>query len=316
MDSRPIRHTLLGLSFLSLVAAAQGGVALEGKDAKATVTTCPPDTLTWVDLKSSVTFDSDYNRGHNAHGYSWNKEIELEHRIPLHLSDWPNVDCGHWYLRLGADYTRWDFGNSGGLPVPNTLQGISGILALEYVVQDSAVLMLETRPGAYFEHKVRGNSFDAPTLLYAPIYYHQSGDSSFALVAGAYYSDLLKYDVLPAGGFIWRTGKVTARVIVPSPRITYQATDQLAFYVGGEITAGGFSTDTHNVDRKPSLNHAAVQYSEYRAGAGVSYKIHQCTLDVAAGYAFQRKFDFFRAEEGFPTNAGAPYVQVELKTGF
>ena len=279
---------------------------------------CPPDTLDWVTLKGEYTFANDFERGHDTKGDATHTDFEFDHRIPVNLfGNWPNVECGHWYFRLGAEYNRWDFGNSGGLPIPNTLQSASGILALEYVVNDGAAIMLETRPGVYFEHSAHRDNFDAPTKLYFPVYHHKDASSSFTVITGVAYTNLLSYQFLPIVGIDYQTGKWDVRATVPAPRIIYQATDQVGIYVGGEVTGGGFRTDQHeDYPGKPQLSNAIITYSEFRTGAGVTYKINRCTLDVGAGYAFDRKFDYSNADQGFKASNGSPYLSGELRIGF
>ena len=52
------------------------------------------------------------------------------------------------------------------------------------------------------------------------------------------------------------------------------------------------------------------------AGNDYHLKVGAPALDVGAGYAFRRKFDYHRAEEGYETDEGAPYVRVSFSAGF
>ena len=117
-------------------------------------------------MRSSYTGRSDFERGDDASGDSWYKHAELHHRIPLDLFDWPNIECGQWYLRVGADYRRWDFGNDGGLPIPNTLQSGAAVIGLEYVVRNQTTMLIEARPGFFFEHEVDSGNFNVPVTAY------------------------------------------------------------------------------------------------------------------------------------------------------
>ncbi len=300
---------------LTVLTASAGQPVADGKSAKKVLSEpCPPNTLDWVTLRSDYTFESDFERGHDASGSAWSKAFEINHRIPLQLfGGWPNQDCGQWYLRLGADYNRWDFDNNGGLPIPNTLQSFAGIVALEYVVNEATGILLEARPGFYFEHHADTDDFNVPVNFAAayPL------TDNFFVVAGVSYNNFRTYQFLPLIGFSWKVSdRVLVRAVLPEPRITYQATDKLAFWVGGELAGGSFRTDGNEFEQKPNLKRAVVTYSEYRAAVGVAYKTGPCTIDVGAGYAFQRKFHFHRAEEGFETDEGAPFVKVELRTAF
>ena len=69
-------------------------------------------------MESSYVFESDFkSRRDNAKGDAYNGSVGFGYRIPLG-EGWPNMTCGTWNLRLGANYTRHDFDNSGGLPLP------------------------------------------------------------------------------------------------------------------------------------------------------------------------------------------------------
>ncbi len=305
---------LVASSCVTLASTALAGH--EAKDYKKIINEpCPPDTLNWFTARSSYTGESDFKRGNDAKGDSWYKEFEYNHRILLGPG-WPNAECGNWYARIGLNYTRWDFSNDGNLPLPNTLQSFSLPLALEYVVNDEAAIMLETRPGLYFEQDIDSEDFDAPTKIYGAYFLAKNEVFSLAVVAGASYTGFRSYQFIPAVGFVLHAGKWTVRAVVPEPRIFFQATDSLNFWVGAELAGGSFRTDGHDFRRKEQLNEAVVTYSEWRAEAGFSYKVANCTLDVGAGYAFERKFDFHRADQGYSTNEGAPFVKVELRTGF
>ncbi len=320
LHSRPI----LSISFATLAFAALcgatalgGAVIADGKTGKDVATNCSPDTLDWMSLKSDFTFRSKFHNDQYGIGSSVENDVDLEHRIPVNLFDgWPHDPCGHWYLRLGADYTRFDFQNKGGLPLPSHLQSIAGVIALEYVVNDSAAIMIETRPGVYFEQRVREQSIDAPTTIYAPLYHREDANSSFTIIGGVYASALIKDSVLPVGGFIYRSGKWLVRAAVPEPRITYSVNDNWNAWVGGQLTGGGYSAEPRDFNGKSNLNRSVLTYTEYRAEAGVSFKAGKCTLDLGGGYAFQRKFDYYRAEEGYRTQSGAPFIKAEIRTAF
>jgi hypothetical protein len=304
---------------LALVSSTLAGTLLsEAKGSKVIEEPCPPDALTWLSIKGSYTGSSDFERGNDASGDSFYKAAELNHRIPLQLfGGWPNVDCGQWYLRLGADYRRWDFDNAGGLPIPNTLQSFAAVVALEYVIRGAVAVTVEARPGFYFEHDVRSDSFNVPVLVYAPLWWHEGGTLSWALLGGVSYNGLRSYPFLPALGLAAKYDKWTLLAIPPQPRIMYSATDELTLWVEGEIAGGSFRTDDHTFRRQENLNHAVVSYSEWRVGAGITWKpCANAVIDIGAGYAFKREFDFHRAEEAFETDEGAPYVKMEFRGTF
>ena len=262
-------------------------------------------------LTSSYVFESDFERGNNASGDALHNEFDLGYRVPISIG-LPSRANGTWYLRLGARYSRIDFDNSGGLPLPNTLQSVAGVIGLEYLERGEIGFLIQTRPGFYFEHDIDLSTFDSPTTVGFAI----PVTDNFYGIIGASASLLRSYPVLPSLGFLWKpNSQWTIYAAAPEPRITYQPNEHLAIWVGGELAGGAFRVDASD-DRNTKLNRAVVTYSEYRASAGLTWSAKNCALEVGGGYAFQRKFDYNRAEEGYATEGGAPFVRAELRCAF
>jgi hypothetical protein len=236
----------------------------------------------------------------------------VDRLIPLNLCTWPNVQCGQWFLRLGADYERFDFSIHNEDRLPNTLQSAAGVVALEYLVNDETAILLEARPGVYFQHKVNSGSFDVPVNIAATI---PIRDGSLYWIAGATYSGLDRYPVLPIGGVLWHINpKWDLRGYLPNPRLVYEYSDNVEIYAGGELGGGAYKTDNRNI--KPvKLSGGVLTYEEARVGAGVIWKAKPVTLDFAAGYTVQSTFDYSRAGESFGTHP-APYVRLTARLDF
>jgi hypothetical protein len=280
-------------------------------DAKYAKEPYPPDPRLIFRLNSSYVLESDFERGHDAKGDAFSTDFEVGYRIPMSFG-WPNRDDGAWYLRLGARYLRFDFDNEGGLPLPNTLQGVAGVVALEYLVKGRRVILFEALPGVYFEHDIRSDAFDVPIKAALPL----EINDSFAFIVGVSYVGMRSYPLLPIVGFNWRINdQWTVRAIPPDPRIIYTPRDDLNFWVGGELTGGAFRTDSR-YEKDAKLNNAVITYSDWRVGAGVTCRCDSLTFELSGGYSFQRKFDYHRAEEGFETDEGAPYVAMEITAAF
>src|SRR6266404_4967713 len=63
---------------------------------------------------------------------------------------------GNWFFRTGVEYERFDFdGTNNGLP--DHLQTVHALLALEYVVHDHAGAGIEIDPGPYFQNNITGD---------------------------------------------------------------------------------------------------------------------------------------------------------------
>jgi hypothetical protein len=272
----------------------------------------PLDTITASTASTDYGFHQDLKRG------SGNLEVEhnafgLDRRIPLDFLTWPNVQCGQWFLRLGANYERFDFSIHNESRLPGTLQSASGEFALEYLVNDKIAFLLETRPGVYFQQRINSGSFDCPVNL-AGVYPIFGGDK-FYLVAGAIYSGLSRYPVLPIGGVLWHiSDKWDLRAYLPNPRLVYVVSDALEFWAGGELVGGAYRTNDREVN--PSrLSNADVTYDEVRAGAGITWKASPFTFDFGAGYTVQSEFDYSRAGESYSAHP-APYIRLTARLDF
>ena len=301
---------------LSLAANCFAGHALsDGKsDGKKIIHEPIADESQWaVSLRSSYTFESDFSRGkHDPNGDSLMNRVDVSHRIALGGLPALTSD-GAWNLRVGAAYARWDFGNSGGLPIPNHLQSVNAKISLEYLVKGQTAFLFETEPGVYFEDDIRGNNFDAPTKL--ALGYPVS--DRFVIVGGVSYAGLRSYQFVPIVGFIWTINdQWKVNMLPPEPRIIYTASEKLSLWAGAELAGGSFRVDERRTREKKSLNNAVLDYSEWRAGAGLTWKVGGCELEFGGGYAFERKFDYHRAEEGFETDEGAPYVKFAIGGSF
>lgn len=308
--------SLAALCSLSFGISAHAGqmIYAESDSKKTVVEPCPPDPLFLFDIRSSYVLESDFERGGgDAKGDALSNSIRFGYRLPVSGPMWGGYDCSQWYLRLGAEYSRFDFDNKGGLPIPNTLQNANAIIALDYLVNGRTAILIETQPGIYFEHDINSGSFDAPVKAVGVI---RLSDSVFAVV-GARYSALSSYPLLPLVGVHWQIDEQwTLSLVPPDPRLIYSPSKGVSFWVGGEITGGSFKTDNREIERKEKLSGAVVTYSDYRAGAGVTLTGEGWLVELGGGYSFQRKFDFHRAEEGYETDEGAPYATASVRLSF
>jgi len=272
---------------------------------------CVQDPLTTVITTTDYGFHQDLKRGSGNLEVEHNN-FEYDGRVPIDFLTWPNVQCGQWFFRVGADYERFDFSIHNETRLPDTLQSISGVVALEYLVNDETAFMIETRPGVYFQQKVNSGAVDAPTNIVAvvPI----SGKKVY-LVGGVAISTLSRYPVFPIGGLLWHiSDKWDLRAYLPDPRLVYEVSDTLEVYTGAELEGGAYKSDNRPID-PTKVSGAVITYDEVRAGAGVTWKAKPFTLDFAAGYTVQSEFDYSRAGESFETHP-APYVRLTARLDF
>lgn len=297
-----------------LPAATFAGTETASAPAKETVTPTPCATvpLTTIIATTDYGFHQDLKRGSGNLEVEHNN-FELDERFPINFLTWPNVPCGQWFLRLGADYERFDFSIHNETRLPDTLQGASGVLALEYLVNDKTAFLIETRPGVYFQQKPNSGAFDSPTNVAAVIPWF--GSDKFYVIGGVAVSSLSRYPVFPIGGILWHINdKWDLRAYLPDPRLVYQASDTLEYFAGAELVGGAYKTDNRPINPE-KVSGAPVTYDEIRAGAGITWKAKPFTLEFAAGYTVQSEFDYSRAGESFETHP-APYVRLTARLDF
>src|SRR2546421_8126972 len=122
------------------------------------------------EYETTYTFNSDYKdyRGRFGDSDSIYNQIAYSHRFLI---------TGNWYLRLGAEYERFNFGGDNGsnrllIPtcpscgivgrnngLPDHLQTIHALVAYEYIFKDHAGARIEIDPGPYLQNDAHG-SFD------------------------------------------------------------------------------------------------------------------------------------------------------------
>jgi hypothetical protein len=268
----------------------------------------PPQDENSRDLfsyETTYTFRSDFKESKLGSGDSLYDDFSYDHRFHI---------TGKWYFRAGAEYERFDFGNSDN-GLPNHLQGIYGHLAYEYVVKDRAGASIEIDPGVYFQNHITGDAFDIPWKIF--VTFPLKKDKIFGVIGlgGGIYQDPV---VAPGGGIIWLfSDQLRLEGVFPRPALVYQPNDDWQFRLLGEAYYESYRTDdVITPEKKLQLHNAVVQYSEYRAGVQAGYSgFKPFKIIVGAGVTLRRNFDFFRADESRRTDP-APYVRIAAEAKF
>jgi hypothetical protein len=221
-------------------------------------------------------------------------------------------------LRLGAEWERFSFGLPNGAALPNTLQSFSTILGLDMQFSDSIIVRAETQPGLYnsgLGHLFWDN-FNMPFLIGGTYIY----SPDLQLVLGVSVDVERKYPVLPAVGVRWKIApQWLLDAVLPTPRLQYELTRDVSLYAGATVRDATFRVDdefgvSHGI---PRLNHAVINYTEIRTGAGFDWKISPIvTFTGEVGYQPYREFDFYRAEVRYSQSVGAPYGTISLHGAF
>src|SRR6266542_2654503 len=259
------------------------------------------------DYEMDYTFRSDFYdvNGNFGHGDSLYNDFSYAHRFLI---------TGNWYFRAGVEYERFDFGGTDN-GLPDHLQTIHALLALEYVVHDHAGAGIEIDPGPYFQSNITGDSIDIPWKVFFT--FPLKKDKIFAVIGlggGLYQSPI----VAPGGGIIWLfSDHFRLEGVFPKPALVYNPNDNWEFRIFGNLFYESYRTDdVITPERKLQVHNAVVQYSEDRAGVQVSYSgLKPFEITLGGGVTVKRDFDFFRAEASAKTNP-APFVKFEVEAKF
>lgn len=298
-------------TLLFLVTILSLSVALGQEAFKETRTIASNDnfertSLDLIHLESSYVFESDlHNHGSFGDQDALQNSISYSHRFLLN---------GKIYLRIGFSYERFDF-SSTSAPVPNHLQSLAGLIALEYMVGNDVGAFISVQPGFYTENEFREDSFDYPITLGRVFVLQPDKLYFFVGVNAAFLRG--EYPILPLAGLVWKPSTIwNLYAVVPEPRVTYSPNKNLSFWAGGQLVGSSFRTDRNDGIVPHKLSNAQVDYSEYRAGLGVEFHpSDRISVNVGGGYSLLRRVNFERAGEEFKADP-APYVRVGLRAEF
>src|SRR5213595_2470579 len=232
-----------------------------------------------LDYTGGSSFYDDH--GKFGHGDSLYNDFSYAHRLLI---------TGKWYFRAGVEYERFDFGGTDN-GLPDHLQTVHALLALEYVVHDHAGAGIAIQPGPYFQDKITGDSIDIPWKVW--VTFPLKKDKIFAVIGagGSIYSNPI---IAPGGGIIWLfTDHLRLEGVFPKPALVYNPNDDWEFRIAGNLYYESFRTDNvYTPARKLREHDPVVQYSEYRAGGVVTYS-HFKPLDISLeiGCNIRRNFD-------------------------
>jgi len=259
------------------------------------------------DYELDYTFSSNFYDVHGdfGHGDSLYNDFSYAHRFLIK---------GNWYFRAGVEYERFDFGGTDN-GLPDHLQTVHALLALEYVVHDHAGMGIEIDPGPYFQNDIRGDTIDIPWKVF--VTFPLKKDKIFAVigVGGAINQSPV---VAPGGGIIWLfSDHLRLEGVVPKPALVYYPNDDWEFRIFGNIFYESYRTDdVITPERKLQVHNAWVQYSEDRVGIQASYSgFKPFEITLGGGVTVRRDFDFFRAEASVKTRP-APFVKFEVVAKF
>lgn len=270
----------------------------------------PEEEKTPIDLFSfegGYVFESQLHDGDVDFGKPDAFELEGEYSHRFHIK-------GNWYFRAGLNYNRFDFGSTSA-PVPDHLQSLDMLLSIEFCMDGERGAFLEIRPGFYGQNNFDSSTFDIPITLGRAWILKKDKIFLFTGINVAFLRG--EFPVIPLIGIVYHIDDHWLIYgVPPEPRVVWMPNKKLDIWVGGQITGGSFRTDENSGIVPAKLNHAVVDYSDYRVGAGLVWHItDHVDLDLGAGCSIQRRFNYERAGQSYKTDP-APYARMILKAEF
>lgn len=218
--------------------------------------------------------------------------------------------------RIAAEYRRNDLDVGPGVPIPNVLGNAGMQVTGNWALRNNLSLWANARPGIYSDF--RDISFGDVNVPFNLALAWQA-DEDLMWLFGVYLDLRSDIPVLAGPGVRWRFADYwTLNLIVPRPRLEFQASDALLLYGGADWrqvayrVAKDFGTKVGN----PKLNDSMLDYRELRLGVGLNYSFNRLVnLGLEGGYSLERRFHYRTAKTQLTDN-GAGYVAATLNGKF
>lgn len=220
-------------------------------------------------------------------------------------------------IRFGFELQRFDLGVPERITLPSNLESMNLVVVADLQLGDAWLFRIDAHPGFYTaSDDYSADTFNVPITLGGS--YFVSGD--LQIVMGVSIDVNRKYPVLPAAGVRWRLGKDwVLNGILPAPRLEYTMNEKLMLYVGGDFNGSTYRVGSSfgDLNGRPELNRAYVDFLQIRVGGGASWKVDpHTTFEIEAGCATMQDYDFHRAEVGVRDRGTPPYARIGFQTSF
>src|SRR5580704_16046785 len=221
-------------------------------------------------------------------------------------------------LRLGVEWQRYSFEPEARAPVPDSIQGLDLAVGADLQISPALLLRVGAHPGIYSDFRdFSWQDFNIPFEVVGT--YFVSSDLIF--IGGVYVDLNSDFPVYPVLGVHWKVSdKWVIEGIAPRPQLQYLLSDNATLFAGADLREASFRMNGQFGQERgiPKLNDAMLNYSEIRAGAGLTWKLSKSVnLDVEGGCAPYRRFEYPRAD-GFKVKSDdwAPYLRIGLTAKF
>jgi hypothetical protein len=221
-------------------------------------------------------------------------------------------------LRLGVEWQRYSFEPEAGAPIPDSLQGLDLAIGADLQISPALLLRIGAHPGIYSDFRdVSWQDFNVPFEVVGT--YFVSSDLIF--IGGVYVDLNSDFPVYPVLGIHWKVSdKWVIEGIAPRPQLQYLFSDNITLFAGADLREASFRVNGQfgRESGIPKLNDAMLNYSEIRAGAGITLKLSKSVnLDFEGGCTPYRRFEYPRAD-GYKVKSEdlVPYLRIGLSAKF
>ncbi len=221
-------------------------------------------------------------------------------------------------LRLGVEWQRYSFNPEARAPIPEALYGLNLAIGADVQISPAILLRIEAHPGIYTDWSdISSQDFNVPFEV-AGTYFVSS---NLLFIAGVYVDVNADTPVFPVLGVHWKVSdKWVIEGVPPRPQLQYLLSDKVTLFAGADLRQTTYRVGEHfgQSSGMRKLNDAILEYSEVRAGAGLTWKMGKFVdLDVEGGCTPYRRFEFPRAD-GYKVKSEdlVPYLRVALSAKF
>jgi hypothetical protein len=194
--------------------------------------------------------------------------------------------------------------------LPEDLHTVTAGLRSDFSASPKLAVSFLIAPGVAGDFKTIGRD-DIRVRLGSTVRYTLS--DKLTLLGGLVYQQGYKATrILPVIGAIYRpTERWTVSVAAPRPGVAYSVSRDLRLNVGAEMAGGEYQL------HERSIGADVIRYRDFRATGGADFTITRILKgEVAAGYAFSRKFSFYDVFDPTRRNIAVesgPFVRAGLK---
>ena len=222
-------------------------------------------------------------------------------------------------LRFGGGWLGYFFYPESRAPIPASLQAESLEIGADIQVSPAVLVRLAALPGIYSDAvDITSRDFNVPFEIAATYFY----SADLILLAGIYVDVNADSPVFPVIGVHWKlSDKWLIEGTPPRPQIQYKLSDNVTLFAGADLRENTFVVESQfgRSRGRPQLNGAILEYTEYRGGAGLKWKLFKnATLDIEGGCTPYRRFYYPHVADGIKVKCEdwVPYVRIGLSAAF